>query len=118
MDYLEGRKIVDAIIDEKKEVKVDGMIGALLDYLSYKKDVNAKKCKQREERYEKLSKIKAPDIILQNECRMMGEHKGMADAYDDAIKVAKCIESFPEDMCQFQIMHTIDDSKRRGCRKN
>ena len=67
MDYLEGRKIVDAIIDEKKEVKVDGRIGALLDYLSDKKDVNAKKCKQREERYEKLSKIKAPDIILQNE---------------------------------------------------
>ena len=48
--------------------------------------------------------------------RMYGEHKGKADAYDDAIKVAKCIESLPEDMCQFQMMHTIDDSKRRGCR--
>ena len=42
MDYLEGRKIVDAIIDGKKEVEVDGRMGALLDYLSDEKNVNAK----------------------------------------------------------------------------
>ena len=116
MDYLEGRKIVDEIIDGKKEVEIDDRMGALLDYLSDEKDVNAKKCKRREERYERLSKINAPDIILQNECRMMGEHSGLEKAYDDAIKVAKCIESFPEDMCRFQMMQTIDDSKKRGCR--
>lgn len=116
MTYLEGRKIVDEIIDGKKEVEVKGKIGALLDYLSDKKDKHSEEGKYRYERYEKLEKIKAPEIILNNEMRMYGEHKGKADAYDDAIKVAKCIESLPEDMCQFQMMHTIDDSKRRGCR--
>ena len=116
MTYLEAREIVDGIIDDKRDVEVEGKMGVVIDYLLEQKRINDNKHNDRMERFDRLSKISAPDIILQNEVRMSGEHKGMADAYDDAIKVVKCIESFPEDMCQFQIMHTIDDSKRRGCR--
>ena len=89
MTYLEERKIVDEIIDGKKEVEVKGKIGALLDYLSDKKDKHSEEGEYRYERYEKLEKIKAPEIILSNEMRMYGENKGKADSYDDAIKVAK-----------------------------
>lgn len=60
MTYLEGRKIVDEIIDGKKEVEVKGKIGALLDYLSDKKDKHSEEGEYRYERYEKLEKIKAP----------------------------------------------------------
>lgn len=116
MTYLEAREIVDGIIDGKRDVEVESKMSILLEYLSNQKDIHDKKQKDRWERFKRLSNINCPDIILQNDVRMAGEHEGMANAYDDAIKIAKFISAIPEKIGTKTILKTVYDSKHRGCR--
>lgn len=116
MTYLEAREIVDGIIDDKRNVEVEGKMATVIEYLSEQKRINDNKHNDRMERFDRLSKISAPDIILQNEVRMSGEHEGMADAYDDAVKIIKIVESLPENVGSKTILRTVYDSKHRGCR--
>ena len=87
MTYLEAREIVDEIIDDKRDVEVEGKMGVVIDYLLEQKRINDNKHNDRMERFDRLSKISAPDIILQNEVRMSGEHEGMNYANDDAASI-------------------------------
>lgn len=116
MNYLELREIVDGIIDDKRDVEVEGKMGVVVEYLSEQKNINDNKYNDRMERFNRLSKINAPDIILQNEVRMAGEHEGRADAYDNAVKIIKIINAIPENIDAKTILKTVYDSKHRGCR--
>ena len=116
MTYLEAREIVDEIIDDKRDVEVEGKMGVVIDYLLEQKRINDNKHNDRMERFDRLSKINAPDIILQNEVRMSGEHEGRAYAYDDAAKIIKILNALPENIGAKIILETVYDSKHRGCR--
>lgn len=116
MNYIEMRKVIDEIIDGKRDVQPEGNLKALFEWLQAGKKEHEEKTERRMKRLERLTEINAPDIIIQNEIRMAGEHRGYAKAMEDALLTAKCISAFPENFCGFQMLHTIDDSKRRGCR--
>lgn len=116
MNYIETRKIIDEIIDGKKDVAPEGKLNILLEYLIGEKEEHESRLETSKERYQSLSEKKAPEIILLKEVRLSGKHAGFAEACDDAALIAKCLSVFPEKFCSFQALNTIEDSKKRGCR--
>ena len=54
MTYLEAREIVDEIIDDKRDVEVEGKMGVVIDYLLEQKRINDNKHNDRMERFDRL----------------------------------------------------------------